>query len=130
MITGEKAFPIAANIGQYLRVTAGSTTADNGVPVVSLAGVADNDIGVTTRAAFVSTAPAGQTIDGSVTVRLRSAQGTIRYTVSGAVTTFMAPLYTAASGKVSSSQASGASLIGYSLGLATADGDVIEVLPL
>jgi hypothetical protein len=66
-------------------------------------------------------------------VRLASASGTIIMTASGTINVASAgpcAVYSAASGKVSASQASGASLVGYALTSTTADGDLLTVLPV
>jgi hypothetical protein len=130
---GHKSFPISSGIGKFLRVKPTSTLGADGTPVVTLAGVTDVHIGVTTRDAFVSTAPQGNTINGTVDVRLASAQGTTRMVAAGAIplnASSATPVYSAASGMISASQASGALLVGYALEAATALNDIIEVLPL
>ena len=130
VINGEKSFPIAVSIGQYLRVKCTAASTDQGVPLVTLAGVADVTIGTTTRSAVVGTGPLGQTINGSVSVRLASAQGTMIGTLDGGDVAIQAPVYSAASGKVSGTNATTSILLGYSLTTATEDGDFIEYLPV
>ena len=131
---GEKAFQITANIAQYLRVTIDTskpTLVGTSVTVKS-AGIADVTIGVTKRAGFVTTGPLGQTINSFVDVRLSSAQGTIVVTNNGDGTIALGgAIYSAASGKVSYTQGTGAILLGYNVGPAsTANGDLVEMLPL
>jgi hypothetical protein len=108
---GLKCFDTAAAIGQYLRVKFSS------VGVVAVAGASDLSLGVTEEATFAASKP--------VTVRLKTKEGTRKMVASGAITAGAA-VYGAASGKVS---ASGSVYEGIALEAATADGDVIEVLP-
>jgi hypothetical protein len=131
--SGHKSFPITVSIGKFLRVKPTSTLGADGTPTVIVAGVTDVHIGVTTRDAFTATAPQGNTVNGMVDVRLASAQGTTRMVCADAVTlnaSSATPVYSAASGKISASQASGALLVGYALEASTANNDIIEVLPL
>ena len=130
---GNKGFPANTTIGEYLRVTitpaGAAATIVQGTPVVTLAGIADEDIGVTTRAVFTTTNLVGGTQSGYVDVRLRSAGGTSQYTANGAILCG-ANVYTAAAGLISSSAASTSTLIGLALQSATNSGDIIEILPL
>jgi len=81
-----------------------------------------NPIGVTE---FESTADGDE-----VTVRLLNSDGTIEIVAAGAITSG-ADVYAAADGKVSALPAAAATYrrIGIALEAATADGDIIEVLP-
>jgi hypothetical protein len=65
------------------------------------------------------------TAAGPATVRLRTAQGTRKMVANGAITKNN-PVYAAAGGKVA---ATGSVYVGTALEAATADNDVIEVLP-
>lgn len=76
--------------------------------------------------------PLGQTmqtvlVGENQSLRLLSA-GTLELTADGAVTKGAA-VYTAASGKISATAADGARCVGIALDAATADGDIIGVLP-
>lgn len=108
-----KGYPAGGAIAKNLRVKLLSTGK------LAVAGISDKDIGVTENAAFAE--------DDDVTVRLRTAPGTHKVTVSEAVDAG-AELYTAASGKVSDTYASGSYPYGVALEAATANADVIEVL--
>jgi hypothetical protein len=110
----EKTFVAGAAIGQYLRVTLSTGK-------LALAGVSDEDLGVTVRASFAA--------NQYQPVRLRTASGTTPYTASKSINQG-ADVYTAANGKISDSQASGALLVGMALEAASNDGDIIEVLPI
>jgi len=101
----------ATAIDKYLRVKVSSS-------VLAAAGATDAEIGVTS--ARVEASEHGSVI-------LRTAQGTCPMVASGAVSAWAA-VYTAASGKVSATEASGAYQIGVAMEAATADGDIIEVL--
>lgn len=85
---------------------------------VSLAGIADSAIGVS-REAVAS--------GGELGVQLLNKKGTVKLTASGAITQ-NAAVYPASSGKISSTIAG--RKIGYALEAATADGDIIEVVPI
>lgn len=107
-----KTFTTAAAIDQHLRVKLDSTGK------VSLAGIADKDIGTLEQESFA---------DGDVrAVRLSSAVGT-RKCVAAAAITRGARVFTAAAGKVSNTAAT-AFQYGTALEAAAADLDVIEVL--
>ena len=112
--TKTKTFPADAAIGQYLRVHLSSGQ-------VTLSGATDQDIGTTRNATFAAAEP--------VAVCLVSGQGTEKMVAAAAISE-NAKVYGAASGKISSTQATGAFLRGIALEAASADGDVIEVLPL
>jgi len=107
---GVKTFIAGAAIGAGIRVKL------NGGKL-AVAALADRDIGVTTQAAFA---------DGDVVaVALTSKPGTARVQCAGAVTVGAA-VYTAASGKVSVTNATGSYARGIALSAAT-DGE-IEIL--
>lgn len=115
--TGFKAFAASAALAaatpnQFLRVklTAGQLV---------LAGATDRDLGTLYKSTFNS----GE----SVTVDLRTRQGTRQYIASGAIGVG-ADVFTDAGGKVSATQATGAWYLGTALEAAAANNDVIEVL--
>lgn len=110
--TPTKTFTASGALGQYLRVK------DNGSGKLALAGASDVEIGVLERATFADGDPA--------TVRLSTAQGTRKMIASEAITAYN-PVYAAASGKIA---ASGTVVIGRAMEAATANNDVIEVLPI
>lgn len=112
---GNKAFEASAAISQYARVVMASTG------TISAAGLTDQDIGVVTREAFAS----GDVVD----VALTSKPGT-HYAIADGAITAGAKVYTAASGKVSATATGTSYLRGRALDAATADGDIIEVLPM
>lgn len=108
-----KSFTAGAAIAANLRVKLASG-------VLAAAGVADKELGTLLDASFAS---------GDMrTVRLRNCSGTTKYVAAGAIAVG-ADVYTAASGKVNDTAASTSYLLGTALEEATADGDVIEVLP-
>lgn len=108
-----KSFEAGAAIAANLRVKLASGK-------LAVAGVADKDLGTLLDASFA---------DGDMrSVRLRTANGTTKYVAASAITAG-ADVYTAASGKVNDTAASTSYLLGTALEAATADGDVIEVLP-
>ena len=86
---------------------------------VTIAGLADKDIGTACRETFA----AGE----DCTVRLRSAAGTHKMLASEALA-IGATVYTEASGKVQDTAQATSFILGTALEAATADGDVIEVL--
>ena len=98
-------------IGYGLRVKVSSG-------VLALAGLTDAELGV-------ADAPLTASEHGSV--RLRTSSGTTPMVASGAISA-LAAVYTAADGKISSTEGTGAYQIGVALEAATADGDIIEVL--
>lgn len=105
-----KAFPVSATaLGQHLRVKNPSS--------LSLAAAGEVSIGT-------MEAPT-QTTDSSGTVRLANAGGTRKMVASGAITAG-SPVFGAASGKIAST---GTVYEGIALETASADGDIIEVLP-
>lgn len=114
--SGLKTFVAAGALPLHSRV---KVTVAGDPPTVAAAGIADIDIGVTEREAFA----AGDLIP----VRLRSAQGTHK-AIAAAAIAIGAPVYTAASGKVSVS-ASTAYRRGFALDVAGANGDIIEIVP-
>lgn len=113
--TGHKAFETDGAIGQYLRVALNL----NGT--VGVAAAADQDIGVVTREAFA----AGDVVD----VQLISAPGT-HYAVASGVIDCGALVYGDDGGKVGEQVTAGGSLRGVAMEAASADGDIIEVMPL
>jgi hypothetical protein len=108
-----KTFLSGAAIGAHLRVKLVSG-------VLQLAGVADDDLGVTEQASFAANEPQA--------VRLRTAPGTLKMIADGSTITAGGAVRTAASGKVASTNASGSRPRGIALEASTADGDLIEVL--
>lgn len=105
-----KAFPISSTaIGQFLRVRNPAS--------IALAGA--NDVSLGTMEAST------QTTDTSATVRMANSAGTRCMVANGAIAVG-SPVFAAASGKVAST---GAIYEGIALEAASADGDVIEVLP-
>lgn len=114
--TRRKSFQVSETINAHLRVKRDATTGK-----IEDAGLADNDIGTADQAAVTSS--------DWIAVNLRSAQGT-EYVVADGAITDDALVYTAAAGKVSATGASTSYLRGRALEAATADGDIIEILPL
>lgn len=108
--SGHRTFTSGSTLARYLRVKT--------VAAVVVAGAADKEIGVVTRAVTTSGDP--------VDVLLRTAAGTCPMVANGALSVGDA-VYSAANGKVGAT-ASGANLIGITLTAAANDGDVIEVL--
>ena len=107
-----RAFTAGAAIAKHLRVKLSSGK-------LAVAGLADKEIGTLEEASFA---------DGDVrTVRLRTAEGTIKMVAAEAMSAGAA-VYTAASGKVADTATATSYLVGTTLEAATADGDVIEVL--
>lgn len=104
-----KTFLSGAALAQYRRVklTAGK---------LAYAGTTDVEVGVMNEDAFAA--------DEHRSVRLRTAEGTLKMIASEAITAGNA-VYAGANGKVA---ASGTVLIGIALETVTTDGDVIEVL--
>src|SRR5687768_10774128 len=100
-------------IGQHLRVKLSSG-------VLALAGAADKELGTAEYGILAG--------DELATVRLRNAPGTKIGVAAGAITAGV-EVYTAAAGKYDDVQAAGAFYAGTSLTTATADGDLIEILP-
>lgn len=111
--TGFKTFEASAAIAKHARVKVASTGK------ISEAGLADKEIGTALNEAFA---------DGDrVAVKLRTAPGTHKMIAADAVSIGDA-VFTQASGKVGDTEAT-AFLVGTALDAATADGDIIEVLP-
>ena len=112
--SGYKSFECDEAIAQYARVKLDSDGK------VTTAGLTDKGIGVATRATFA----AGE----DVTVALNSKPGTSKMIASEALAAG-APVYSEASGKVQDTAQATAFLVGVAMEAATADGDVIEVMP-
>lgn len=113
LATPTRTFPNNAALAKHLRVKISSG-------FLIAAGIGDKDLG-TMEYASLSTDEAG-------CVRMRTAQGTAMYIASAAIAA-NAEVYTAASGKISSTKGTGAFSLGTALTAAAADGDYIEVLP-
>jgi hypothetical protein len=111
--SGHRSFQVDAAYARGLRMKLSSSTAN----LITVAGVADAEIGTLTAASFANLDPAD--------VLLNSSQGTREYVANGAITV-NAKVYRAALGKVSAT-AAGAS-IGVALTSTSADGDFVEVL--
>jgi len=88
--------------------------------VLATAGVTDRDIGVQEVASLTTTE--------AVAVRLRNASGTVKMVASGQISE-AAPVYGAADGKVSASQAQNSFMYGIAMEAAATDNDIIEVMP-
>ena len=112
--TGCKSFECDEAITQYARVKLDSDGK------VTTAGLTDKGIGVATRATFA----AGEVVD----VRLNTAPGTAKMIVSEALAAG-ATVYSEASGKVQDTAQATAFQVGVAMEAATADGDIIEVMP-
>lgn len=108
-----RTFPVGAAIGANIRVKISSG-------VLAVAGATDQDIGVTENETFA----AGET----VAVRLLSAAGTHKAVAAGAIAA-NAKVHGAADGEVNDTQATGSFLRGIAVTAATADQDVIEIIP-
>lgn len=111
-----KTFKAAGAIAQYLRVKPSGTAGQ-----VSVAGLADLDIGVADREAFAA--------GDHISVRLGNASGTCLMVAAGEIAAH-AKVYTAANGQVSATGATTSFLRGIALEAAGAAGDVIEVMPI
>ncbi len=107
--TGYKTVTLTEAVGQYLRTNAAG----------ELCGITERGIGVATRAGAIG---------DNVTVALHSKPGTVKGVASAAISVD-GIVYSAASGKIGPS-ASTAFPLGIALEAATADGDVIEYMPL
>ncbi len=107
--TGYASVTLTETVGQYLRTDASGT----------LCGITERGIGYACQAG----------VSGDVvSVALHSKPGTVKAIAAAAISKD-AIVYSAASGKVSVS-ASTAYPLGIALEAATADGDVIEIMPL
>lgn len=102
----------SSTAGQYIRV---KITSGKWV----IAGLTDREVGVLTRPALNTTQP--------VDALVRTAPGTHPFVANGAITNG-ALVYTAANGKVSSTNATGSLLIGQALNATSNDGEFVEVL--
>jgi len=109
--TACKTFTAGAARDQYLRVKRSGTD-------LATAGVNDASLGTQERESFATT--------DEVSVRLRTAQGSRKMMAAGAFSAG-AKLYAAAAGKVDDV---GYILEGIALEAATADGDIVEVMPV
>lgn len=112
--SGYKSFECDEAISQYARV---KLDADG---KITTAGLTDKGIGVATRATFA----AGETVN----VKLNSAPGTFKMIASEALAAG-AIVYSEASGKVQDTAQATSFQVGVAMEAATADGDVIEVMP-
>lgn len=111
-----KTFQASAALAPYLRVKLSSGK-------LALAGVSDRNVELGTLEERANAA------DEYKTVRLRNSPGTKKVVVNGAVSTAgVTLLYTAASGKLSATNATGSTLWGLALETAAADNDVIEAI--
>ncbi|MBL4700446.1 MAG: DUF2190 family protein [Phycisphaeraceae bacterium] len=110
--SGLKTFTAGAAIAQHslVKLAAG---------VLTVAGVGDRPIGTLEEASGAADQPR--------TVRLFNCPGTRKMIASGAIT-LHAVVYLDAAGKITATV--GGDIVGMALGAATADGDIIEVLPL
>ncbi len=108
-----KTFDAALALGLNLRVKR------DGAGLLVLAGATDKELGTLEKPSF----SAGQ----QVPVRLRTAEGTVKM-ISDGVIADDADVFTAAAGKISATQATGAFFLGTSLEAASADLDVIEIM--
>lgn len=111
---GKLTVQVAAAIAAYKRVKfSGGKVAE--------AGLTDNDVGTLDYAALAA--------DEYVAMNLRNKPGTVFMVAAGAIS-LHADVYTAASGKISATAAPTSYKRGKALQAATADGDVIPVLPV
>jgi hypothetical protein len=106
--TGYGTVTLAADTGEFIRVTAAG----------AIASATQQDIGLTTRRGDSAT---------SVSVAFANKTGTSKATAAGAIS-LGAKVYTAASGKVSATQATGSFLRGIAMSAASSANDVIEIL--
>lgn len=108
-----RSFPYTAALQKYrwVKVVAG---------VLAYCGSTDPGVGTIQETTFAKAAAE------NVTVRLPNESGTTPMVASEAITAFN-PVYAAANGKIA---ASGTLLRGFAMESATADGDIIEVLPV
>lgn len=112
--TGCKAFECDAAISQWARVKLDSDGK------ITVAGLTDKGIGVATRATFA----AGEWVD----VALNTKPGTTKMIASEALAAG-ATVYSEADGKVQDTAQATAFQVGVAMEAATADGDIIEVMP-
>jgi hypothetical protein len=106
--TGYGTTTLSGTVSQFARVTAAGATAS----------ATQQDVG---------TAQVGGVSGDDVAVAYANKQGTTKMIANGAFTTLGAKLYTAAAGKVSTTQATGSFLAGLLMSTSAADGDIIEV---
>jgi len=111
--TPTRTFPASGAIAQHLRVILSSG-------VLAVADETDKELGTAEYGVLAG--------DELGTVRLRNAPGTKIGVAAGAIAAG-ADVYTAAGGKYDDTQATGAFYAGTALTAATADGDLIEILP-
>lgn len=107
--TGYGTLTLSGTVAQFARVTAAGAAAT----------ATQQDVG-TAQVAGVS--------GDVVAIAYANKQGTTKMIANGAFGTLGAKLYTAASGKVSTTQATGAFLVGLLMATSAADGDLVEVL--
>lgn len=112
--SGYKTFECDEAIAKFARVKLDSDGK------ITTAGLADKGIGVATRETFAAGEP--------VSVKLNSGPGTCKMIASEALDAG-ATVYSEASGKVQDTAQATAFQVGVALEAATADGDVIEVMP-
>ncbi len=109
--TKERGFLAVGAIGANLRVKLSAGQVD-------VAGIADRHIGFSKQAAYKANDP--------IAVNLRTGQGT-NMAVAAGVITLNAPIYAAASGKVSATVSS--IFLGWALSAASGNNSIIEFLP-
>ncbi len=112
VVTDTKTFTAGAALSKHRRVKLSAGK-------LAYAGVADVGIGTLEQDCFAD----GDVVD----VRLRNLQGTVKMIAAGAVTSG-AVVYAAANGKIDDTASN--QQVGIALEAATADGDIIEVLPM
>lgn len=110
-----KSFPCDIAIAKHTRVKLSSGK-------LAVAGVAEKELGTLLQQTF---ALSGSTVNAPVL--LRTAQGTCKMLAASAITAGTA-VYTAASGKMNDTAATGSFYVGEVLEAAAADGDIVEVL--
>lgn len=110
-----KTYTADATMGQYIRVKPGAAAGG-----IAIAGLEDRAIGVTGKAALA--------IGDAIPVILFSKQGTILMVANAAIARG-AQVYGTANGKIDDADGGSAVIHGVALEAATAQNDVIEVLP-